>query len=297
MRGRGDIRIGTSGWRYKSWRGVFYPAGLAQRRELAFIGETFRAVEINGTFYSLQRPELFERFAAAVPPDFLFAVKGSRFITHNKKLKDIEAPLANFFAQGLFCLGPKLGPFLWQLSPRLTLDIDRIDRFLTLLPRDTDAMARLAHRHDTRVSGRAAVKPTADLRLRHAIEVRHQSFVDAAFAELLRKHEVALVVADSVDWPLLMDVTSDFVYCRLHGSEELYASGYDDAALDEWAGRVVAWAGGGEPQDAKRIAKRARKRKSRDVFIFFDNDAKARAPIDAQGLMERVERQAPLSRS
>jgi uncharacterized protein YecE (DUF72 family) len=289
MARHGDIRIGISGWRYRPWRGVFYPPGLQQRLELAFCGENFRAVEINGTFYSLQRPEFFAAWAAAVPDDFLFAVKGSRFITHNKKLNDIEAPLANFFAQGLFELGGKLGPFLWQFAPRFRFDAERLESFFALLPRDTDQAAALARRHDRRVAGRASLRPTVPMRLRHAIEIRHDSFVDPAFIALLRRHDVALVCADTVAWPLLMDVTSDFVYCRLHGSEQLYVSGYDDEALDVWADRVVAWARGGEPMDAKRAIDRpGPKRGKRDVFVFFDNDAKVRAPFDALGLIRRV---------
>ena len=288
---QGDIRIGISGWRYRPWRGVFYPQGLPQKKELTFAAEHFSGVEINGTFYSLQRPEFFERWAREVPSGFLFAVKGSRFITHNKKLKDIEAPLANFFAQGLFNLGKTLGPFLWQFAPRFRFDAERLDAFFRLLPRDTDEAARLARRHDHRVTGRAVLKPKTGMKLRHAIEIRHDSFVDPAFVRLLRRHDVALVCADTVDWPRLMDLTSDFIYCRLHGSEELYSSGYDDRALDVWADRVAAWATGEEPNDAERVIDRpARKRKTRDVFVFFDNDAKVRAPFDAKGLIARVER-------
>jgi uncharacterized protein YecE (DUF72 family) len=291
MTRRGVVRIGVSGWRYPPWRGVFYPTGLPQRRELHFIGETFGTVEINGTFYGLQRPDFFEACAAEVPDDFVFAVKGSRFITHNKKLSDVEAPLANFLAQGLLRLGRKLGPILWQLPPSFRFDAERVERFLVMLPRDSDALARLARRHDERLRGRAAVTPKADIAVRHAMEIRHESFVDPQFIALLRKHGVALVCADSVEWPRLADVTSDFVYCRLHGSEELYASGYDDAALDRWADWVAAWAVGKEPKDAERVVDRAApKRARRDVFVFFDNDAKVRAPYDALGLTARVEK-------
>jgi uncharacterized protein YecE (DUF72 family) len=147
------------------------------------------------------------------------------------------------------------------------------------------------------VTGRAVLKPKADMKLRHAIEIRHDSFCDPSFIKLLRKHDVALVVADTVEWPLLMDVTSDFVYCRLHGSEQLYASGYDDDALDAWGRRVVAWARGSEPADATRVIDRpGRKHARRDVFVFFDNDAKVRAPFDAQGLIKRVARQLDAAR-
>ena len=286
----GDIRIGISGWRYVPWRGVFYPEGLPQRRELAFAGEAFRAVEINGTFYSLQRPEYFVHWAAETPDDFIFAVKGSRFITHAKKLLDIEAPLANFFAQGLLKLGPKLGPFLWQFPPQFRFNRDRLERFFAMLPRDTEAAGRIACGHDARVAGRACVEADEKRPIRHCIEIRHNSFVDPAFVELLRSYDVGLVCADTVAWPRLMDLTSDFVYCRLHGSEQLYVSGYDDDALDLWADRVVAWAHGGEPTGAERaIDSPGPERPARDVYVFFDNDAKVRAPFDAKSLIRKVD--------
>jgi uncharacterized protein YecE (DUF72 family) len=285
----GDIRIGISGWRYPPWRGNFYPEGLPQKDELAFVGEAFSAVEINGTFYSLKRPENFEKWAGEVPDDFIFAVKGSRFITHMKQLRDIEAPLGNFFAQGVLGLGRKLGPFLWQFSPRFRFDAERMEAFLAILPHNSDAASRLARKHDSRVRGRARLTAPTPVKLRHAIEIRHNSFVDPAFVRLLRKHRVALVCADTVDWPRLMDVTTDFVYCRLHGSEELYASGYSNAELDIWAGRVKAWARGSEPKDAERVIDRAEPcRAKRDVFVFFDNDRKVRAPYDAKTLIGKI---------
>lgn len=284
-----NIRIGISGWRYPPWRGDFYPDGLPQKKELAFVGKTFSTVEINGTFYSLKRPENFEAWAGEVPDDFVFAVKGSRFITHMKRLRDIEAPLGNFFAQGVLALGPKLGPFLWQFPPNLRFDAERMAGFLALLPHDTDAASKLARKHDARVAGRARLKAPTPMKLRHAVEIRHESFVDPAFVRLLRKHRIGLVCADTVDWPRLMDVTADFVYCRLHGSEELYASGYGDAELDTWAERVKAWAQGSEPKDAERVIDRAAPRRAkRDVFVFFDNDRKVRAPYDAKSLIGKV---------
>ncbi|HUL08238.1 MAG TPA: DUF72 domain-containing protein [Candidatus Acidoferrum sp.] len=287
----GDVHIGISGWTYAPWRGRFYPQGLPQKRELSYAAAIFRTIEINGTFYSLQRPETFVLWAEQTPEDFVFAVKGSRYITHMLRLKHVRIPLANFFASGLLRLGPKLGPILWQLPPNFRFDPARLDAFLALLPRDTEAAAALARRHDERLRGRAWMKTDANRRLRHALEIRHESFVTPAFIELLRAHDVALVCADTVEWPRLMDLTSDFVYCRLHGSEVLYASGYDDAALDSWAARVVAWAQGDEPSGAERVIPRpVPKRKRRDVFVYFDNDAKVRAPVDAQGLMARVAR-------
>jgi uncharacterized protein YecE (DUF72 family) len=185
-----------------------------------------------------------------------------------------------------------MGPFLWQFSPRFRFESERLESFFQLLPRDTDDAARLASRHDRRVEGRTLLKPQADVVLRHAIEIRHDSFIDPKFIRQLRKHGIALVCADTVAWPRLMDVTSDFVYCRLHGSEELYASGYSDVDLDRWAYRVEAWARGGEPSDAERVIDRpGPKRSRRAVFVFFDNDAKVRAPFDAQGLITRVSAQ------
>ncbi len=287
--GVSDIRIGISGWRYKGWRGVFYPEGLAQRRELEFAASIFPSVEINGTFYSLQRPESFEAWAAATPDDFVFAVKGPRFITHMKKLKDCETPLANFCASGIFRLGHKLGPILWQLPPNLGFDAKRLQEFFKLLPRDTKTAARLASHHDHRLNNRADLRPRVTMPLRHALEIRHESFCVPEFIHLLREHDIALVCADTVDWPRLMDLTSDFVYVRLHGSEELYVSGYEDVDIDAWACRIAAWATGNQPSDAECvIAKPAAKRKTRDVYVYFDNDAKVRAPFDAQALMKRV---------
>lgn len=285
----GDIRIGISGWRYKPWRGVFYPEGLRQKDELGFAADSFRTLEINGTFYSLQRPQSFAAWAEQTPEDFLFAVKAPRYITHIRRLKEIEAPLANFLASGLFALGAKLGPILWQFPPSFRFEPQRVESFLKLLPHDTEAAAAIARHHDKVVSGRAVLRPDRKRPLRHAMEIRHESFVVPDFVALLRKYRVALVTADTVAWPCLMDLTSDFVYCRLHGSEELYTSGYDDETLERWADRVAAWARGQEPADARRVMdKPAPKRSKRDVFVYFDNDAKVRAPFDAQSLVEKV---------
>jgi len=281
------IRIGISGWVYAPWRGVFYPQGLPRKRELEYAARQFRSIEINGTFYGMQRPDAFASWAAQTPDDFVFAVKAPRFITHIRRLQEAETPLANFIASGLLRLGPKLGPILWQFPPNFRFDPERIEAFLRLLPHDTKAAARLGLRHDDRLKAPAWLKIDAERKLRHAFEIRHESFRSRAFIDLLRHYDVALVCADTVEWPRLMDVTADFVYCRLHGSEELYASGYDDKALDDWARRVAAWAGGGEPDDAERVGSRARARR-RDVFVYFDNDAKVRAPADARALVERV---------
>jgi len=249
----------------------------------------FPSVEINGTFYSLQRPESFAAWAAATPDDFVFAIKGPRFITHMKKLNDCETPLANFFASGLFRLGHKLGPILWQLPPNLGFDAKRLETFFKLLPRDTKAAARLASHHDHRLENRADLRPGGKIALRHALEIRHESFRVPEFIHLLREHDIALVCADTVEWPRLMDLTSDFVYARLHGSEVLYVSGYEDVDIDAWVCRVAAWATGNEPSDAECVIRKpASRRKARDVYVYFDNDAKVRAPFDAQALIKRV---------
>jgi len=285
----GTVRIGISGWTYKPWRDVFYPKGLPQKRELEYAAREFNSIEINGTFYGMQRPDAFAAWAEQAPDGFVFAVKGPRYITHLRRLRDPEAPLANFIASGLLRLGAKLGPILWQFPPNFKFDAARIEPFLKLLPQDTAAAAAYGKRHDHRLKAPAWLEVDARRSMRHAFEIRDDSFRCQEFVDLLRRYNIALVCADTVDWPRLMDLTSDFVYCRLHGSEELYASGYDDAALDCWAARVATWAKGGEPVDAERVDGKGRRRR-RDVFVYFDNDIKVRAPFDARGLRERVER-------
>jgi len=283
------IGVGISGWRYAPWRGVFYPPGLVQTDELEFASRQFSSIEINGTFYSLQRPESFARWDDATPDGFVFAVKAPRYITHILRLRDAEEPLANFLASGVLRLGAKLGPILWQLPPSFRFDADRVDQFLSLLPHDTQAAARMARKHGTRMRGRVWLETDAKRPLRHAMEIRHESFAVPAFVAILRKYRVALVCADTVKWPRLMDVTADFMYCRLHGSTELYRSGYGPRALRLWARRAKAWARGGEPRDAVRASgKRAPKRAARDVFVYFDNTDKLRAPRDARAFAKLV---------
>jgi uncharacterized protein YecE (DUF72 family) len=231
-------------------------------------------------------PESFARWAVETPDDFVFAVKAPRYLTHMLRLKDVTTPMANFFASGVLCLGAKLGPVLWQLPPSFRYEPERLAAFFAMLPRDTEAAARLGRRHDRKLRGRAWLAIDRRRRLRHALEVRHDSFRTPEFIALLRKHDVALVCADAVDWPLLMDLTSDFVYCRLHGSKELYASGYSKPALQRWARRVKAWRAGSQPQDGNYVVPRPpARRRPRDVYVYFDNDAKVRAPADAQCLM------------
>jgi len=290
MAAAGDVRIGISGWRYAPWRGVFYPQGLPQRSELAFASRMLPTIEINGSFYSLQRPESYAAWHAQTPPGFVFAVKGSRYITHMLKLRDVGAALANFFASGVLRLDDKLGPILWQFPPQLGFDSERFDAFFAALPHDTAAALALAERHDERLAGRAWLAIDRARPLRHAVEIRHPSFVDPAFVALLRRHRIALVVADTAGrWPLLEDLTADFVYVRLHGDEELYASGYGDAALDRWAARIAAWRSGGQVEDARLASSRPPPRRARrDVYVYFDNDVKVHAPYDAAHLAARL---------
>ena len=285
----GKIRIGVSGWRYAPWRGKFYPQKLAQARELEYASRVFPSIELNGSFYSLQRPSSYAQWTQQTPPGFVFAVKGSRYITHMLRLRNVETAMANFFASGLFELGDKLGPLLWQFPPNMQFDAPLFESFFKLLPRTTEAAAGLALRRDRRLKGRETLEPDSNRRLRHAVEVRHASFADPAFIDLLRKHRVAWVVADTPrPWPLFEDVTADFVYIRLHGATELYKSRYTDKQLDRWAESIVAWSEGGRPADARLISKEAPPaRKSRDVYCYFDNTDKLHAPDNARELMAK----------
>jgi uncharacterized protein YecE (DUF72 family) len=268
----GDIRIGTSGWLYPPWRGVFYPPKLPHKKELRYLSSQLNTVEINGTFYSLQRPESFRTWFEQTPDDFVFAVKGARFITHMKKLNDVETPLANFFASGVLALGHKIGPMLWQLPPNFGFNPERLAAFFDALPRSTGEAAWLARRHDERLTDRSVTTAVSDQPLRHALEVRHKSFQTHAFVELLRAHAISLVVADTAGkWPLMRDVTASLVYVRLHGDVELYTSGYTDEALDAWASEIRAWSGAGL-----------------DVQVHFDNDVKVHAPYNAICLAEKL---------
>jgi uncharacterized protein YecE (DUF72 family) len=287
----GQIRIGISGWRYAQWRGVFYPRGLPQRRELEFASRSLPSIEINGSFYGLQKPQSYARWHDETPDDFVFSLKAPRLITHLHRLRDIGGPMADFFASGVFELKDKLGPVLWQLPPSLRFEADLIESFLDALPHDTEAAQAIARRHGPAMRGRAALEIDQPRPMRHAVEVRHRSFIDKGFIALLRRHRVALVVADTAGhFPLLEDVCADFVYVRLHGGEKLYASGYDDRALDGWAARIRAWQGGGQPGDARLAAPSVPppRRASRDVYCYFDNTANVHAPVDAVGLLERL---------
>jgi len=283
------IRIGISGWRYTPWRGVFYPQSLPQRLELAYASRLLQTIEINGSFYSLQRPEYYAQWFDETPPDFEFAVKGPRFITHMKRLRDVRTPLANFFASGVFNLRHKLGPVLWQFPPQMRFNRERFAEFLDLLPMDTAAALRLARSRDYRLKGRARLAIDATRPLRHAFEIRHESFLDPEFIRLLRARNVALVIAETAQrWPMPHDITADFVYVRLHGDKRLYQSGYSDRALDRWAQKITAWHAGREAEGMK-IAPPLTRTSPRDVYCYFDNtDVKLRAPVDARALTRKL---------
>jgi uncharacterized protein YecE (DUF72 family) len=283
-----QIRIGISGWTYPPWRGVFYPEKLRQKDELAYAASKFRTIEINGTFYGTQRPASYLKWFEATPADFIFSVKAPRYITHILRLREPQKPLANFLSSGILRLGPKLGPILWQFPPNLKFEQSLFRNFFAALPHDTAAAVALAAQHSLPKS-RVWTQTDKKRPLRHAVEIRHETFRDEAFIKLLRRYNIALVCADTVEWPRLMDVTSNFIYCRLHGSETLYASGYHSSALDVWERRVRAWAAGAEPEDAETIAGPAKPRKSgRDVFLYFDNDIKVKAPKNAAALAGRL---------
>ena len=283
----GIIRVGISGWTYAPWRGVFYPKGLKREHELEYAASHFRAIEINGTFYGMQRPDTFARWAEQVPANFVFPSRRrassptSGGCATSRCHWRISWPRA---CCGWVSIWDRSFGSFRRISVSTRLGSNRS---CSILPHDTEAAAALGRKHDDKLRAPAWLEAGTDRPLRHAIEIRHESFRCQEFIELLRAHDMALVCADSVEWPRLMDVTSDFIYCRLHGSEELYASGYDNAALDEWARRIRPGQPARRPEDAERVGGKARRRK-RDVFIFFDNDMKVRAPANAMELIRRL---------
>lgn len=291
------IRIGISGWRYPPWRKVFYPKDLTQKRELEFASRALPTIELNGSFYALQRPTSYQQWYAQTPPEFVFSVKATRYITHILRLQGIEKPMANFFASGLLALKEKLGPILWQFPPSFRFDATLFEDFLKLLPHDTYTASKPADSRDANMQDREYFEADENRPLRHAVEIRNKSFENSDFIALLRKYKVALVIADSAGkWPYKEDITADFIYLRLHGAEELYASVYTDEALDNWAMRIDAWSKGGQPKDAHLISdKEPLSRKSRDVYCYFDNDIKVKAPFDARKLLRRLDLESGLA--
>jgi len=264
------VRIGTSGWNYPEWRGGFYPDGLVHRDELRYLASQLNSVELNGSFYSLQRPSSYRSWFVQTPDDFVFAVKGSRYLTHLRRLTGFADGLANFFASGPLALGAKLGPLLWQFPANLAFDADKLAGFLTALPATTTAAAALAARHTDKLSGdRLHLETDADRPVRHAIEPRHPSFGHPEALAVLREFGVALVDADTAGaFPRFQELTADFAYVRLHGGTELYHSDYPEAELAGWADRIRSW--------------------NRDTYVYFDNTDAGRAPFNALTLAERL---------
>lgn len=280
-------RIGISGWLYPPWRGVFYPEPWRQEDELRYASRQFSTIELNASFYRLHTPQVYRGWREQTPSGFLFAVKAPRFITHTKRLKNVDDALSVFLASGPLELREKLGPFLWQLPPSFRYDRARIEAFLATLPRsgaDALALAR-RQRRETRTDDAFRRR-----RMRHALEVRHASFLDPDFIRLARSYGVAVVVSDGARrWPMIHDVTAGFMYLRLHGERKLYGSRYSDASLDRWAKRIRAWMDGAQRADEPLLLPGGMPyRKSRNVYVYFDNDTKVDAPFDAQRLISRL---------
>lgn len=261
------IRIGIGGWSFPPWRGTFYPDKLAQKRELEFASRALTAIEINATYHGTQKPASFANWAATAPEGFVFAVKASRYCTNRKVLAEADESIAKFVGSGITELGDRLGPILWQFMATKKFDADDFAAFLALLPD--------AH---------------AGLKLRHAVQVRHESFAVPEFVAMARKAGVAIVYADSADYPAIADVTGDFVYARLENAQEAVATGYDDAALDRWRDAARTWAGGGAPDGLPYVDAAPPAKAPRETFLFFINGAKIRAPHGAMALIDRVSR-------
>jgi uncharacterized protein YecE (DUF72 family) len=259
------IFVGIGGWVFEPWRGTFYPKGLPHVRELAHASRNVTSIEINSTFYASQKPASFRRWASETPDDFVFSLKGPRYTTHRRVLAEAGSSIERFFASGVLELKQKLGPVLWQLPPTKPFNREDFTAFLELLPRTLDG------------------RP-----IRHAVEVRHQSFVTEDFIALLRKHAVAPVLVDSEKHPMIADVTSDFVYARLQRTSEKVKTGYSPAALDEWCKRAETFAKGGTPADLAMLAAASRGKGKRDVFVYMISGAKVRAPAAAMALIERL---------
>jgi uncharacterized protein YecE (DUF72 family) len=260
-----SIHVGVGGWDFDPWRGTFYPAGLAKTRQLEHLATRLNATEINATFYKLQSPALFERWASVVPEGFKFAVKASRFCTNRRLLGEAGEAVGKFCAQGLSALGGKLGPILWQFAATKRFDPDDIRAFLALLPPSQDGVA-----------------------LRHALEPRHESFKCPEFVALARAAGVAIVVAEHETYPQIADLTADFVYARLQAAVEEEPLGYSEAALDRWAMIAKEWASGERPAGLSYAGDAQAETLPRDAFVFFISAAKVRNPLAAEALARRL---------
>jgi uncharacterized protein YecE (DUF72 family) len=261
----GHIYIGVGGWTFAPWRGVFYPDKLPQAKELEYAGSKLSSIEINGTYYGSQKPESFRKWAREVPDGFVFSVKGSRFTTNRRVLAEAGDSIKHFYNTGVIELGDRLGPVLWQFAPTKKFDEVDFGKFLELLPREID--------------GR---------RLRHVVEVRHDSFRSPAFIALLRQFEIPVVFAEHATYPGIADVAGDFVYARLQKGNDDIATCYPPKQLDAWAKRLQLWASGGEPDDLPRVDATSAPKRPRDVFAYVIHEGKVRAPAGAMELIERV---------
>jgi len=271
-RGHGSaarIRVGIGGWNFAPWRNNFYPAGLVQRRELEFASRQLRAIEINGTFYGAQKPATYAKWAAETPEGFVFSLKAPRYVTEGKRLADSARGIDGFVFGGLTEFGDRLGPVLWQLPPSRPFDADDLAAFLDLLPRELNGQP-----------------------MRHVLEVRHRSFLDERYVSLARAHRIPTVFTDSPQYPSLADITGDFTYARLMGSQSHIDTGYAPADLDTWSARAHAWAEGGDPTELPHVAQPLPGQAPRDVFIYFISAAKERNPSAAMALQQRVDASA-----
>ncbi|MCO4316659.1 DUF72 domain-containing protein [Phyllobacterium sp. 21LDTY02-6] len=266
MMARGSIRTGIGGWTFEPWRGTFYPEGLSKAKELAYAGQHLQTIEINSTYYGTQKPATFAKWASDVPNGFVFSVKGNRFVTNRRVLAEAGESLDRFIKSGISELGDRLGPLVWQFAPTKKFDAEDFGAFLDLLP-----------------------DKEAGIPLRHAVEVRHPSFIDPAFVALARSRNIAIVYAEHFDYPEIADITSDFVYARLQKGVDDIPTAYSSDALDQWARRAKEWAEGDAPEDLPLAAPDdAAKKVARDVFVYFIHEGKVRAPQAAQALAERV---------
>lgn len=264
---KSQIRIGMSGWTFEGWKSEFYPKGLSAKKELAFASRKVNSIELNGTFYRLQTPTTFQKWHDETPDDFVFSVKAPQYITHIRRLKEIEEPLATFLASGPLRLGKKLGPILWQFPPNVMLKDNRFEEFLKILPMDTKNAAKYSKGHSDKIKA-AHTKCEVDQPLRHAFEFRHPSFANKDFIAMLGEHNVAFVFAHT-GTPYLEECTADFVYARMHGKDKEQKKGYSNSFLVEWADKVKKWT-----------------KSKRDVFIYFDDEEKIFAPRDALKLAQ-----------
>jgi len=262
----GRIRVGVGGWVFEPWRGVFYPEGLPQKQELHFASRRLTAIEINATYYSTQKPETYRRWASEVPDGFVFTLKGSRFVTNRRDLAGAGEAIRRYVEQGITELGPKLGPIFWQFAPSKKFDAADFEAFLGLLPDKVDGAE-----------------------LRHAVEVRHDSFRTPEFIALLRRFNTPVVFADHAEYPAIPDVTGDFVYARLQTGSDEVETAYPSSELDAWAGRLQTWAAGGRPEDLEAVAPEASAELTpRDVFAFIIHEGKVRAPAGAGAIIARL---------